>query len=366
MKNVKHIIAIFIVLCILSAVAFIFQKSNFAAEFFVNGEETVKAVADTSSQDTIPFVERFKNNLQVLPPVEGTKKKKKNTWVLGKGRTIIHYLLQAQKFLNENGGKALYMEELHDDRTQSQAARLIAETPDGDTLTLTLEVSESIFRDNASYLSIAFQVTNLTPELVVGLNELDYPFDLLVTPFNVGDRFFDDLDRIRNKELVLWLLMESPNLDSRHRKMKPIRIHHTEEQIEGIINEAKNLVPNAQGIATRFGERAVEHKQLLEAIFNSAQKQQLWFADLTQDQKSITSELCKENSISCKEINPYNPSNSTLDDYIRQKLRGAARNGIAAMIIPLSKENIAKVKSLKAKANSQGSSIVNLSTFIKF
>ena len=39
---------------------------------------------------------------------------------------------------------------------------------------------------------------------------------------------------------------------------------------------------------------------------------------------------------------------------------------MAAMILPLSLESISKVKAMKSKAAHQGTSIVNLSTFMKY
>ena len=208
-------------------------------------------------------------------------------------------------------------------------------------------------------------MTRLTPELIVALNELDFPYDLLITPFGMSESFFPDLDRIKGKELVLWLLMESHSLDSRHNKMRPIRSHHTEEQIEGIIADAKALVPSASGIATRFAEQAMEHKPLLQTVLNAASKHNLWFADLSMNNKSKLNELCKETSQECQIIAPYNPSNSTLDDYIHQRLRGAFRNGIGAMILPLTPESVAKVQSMKEKASAQGTTLIYLSTFMK-
>lgn len=366
MNKVKHILAIFIVLAILATAAYFLPKTEFGSRMLNIGNSAPEAVSDsTAAQDTLPFVEKFKENIQVLQ-TSYSKRKKRDVWTLGKGRTIVYYLLQAQRFLQANGGSILRMEELHDDPTVFQSATLDAIDPKGDTLRLLLQVSENVFRDNASILSIAFQVTRITPELIVALNGLDFPYDLMVTPFGMGDGFFPDLDRIKNKELVLWILMESQSLDSRHKKLRPIRIHHTEQQIENIITEAKTLVPSATGIATRFADQAVEHKQLLQATFQPAKDQHLWFLDLSMNQKSRVDETCKEFAMRCKALAPYNPSNSTLDDYIGKRLRAAARSGMAAMILPLSLESIAKVKAMKSKAAHQGTSIVNLSTFMKY
>jgi len=366
MNKIKHILAILIVLALLAGAAFLLPKTEFGAQLLQKEPEQAEVLADTIAiQDTLPFIDRFKNDLEVLQ-ASYSKRKKRDFWTLGKGKTITNYLLQAQRFLRANGGNILYMEELHDDPSVFQAAMLDALSPDGDTLHLTLQISENVFRDNASYLSIAFQVTKLNPELIVGLNSLDFPFDLLITPFGMSNEFFPDLDHIKEKELVLWILMESQNLDSRYNKLRPIRIHHTEQQIENIINEAKILVPEAKGVATRFAEQAVEHKQLLQATLNPIKNNQLWFIDLSMNQKSKVPETCKDQAITCKALTPYNPSNSAMDDYIKQKLRGAARNGMASMILPLTEESIAKVKTMKEKASHQGTSIVNLSTFMKF
>ena len=363
MNKFKHIIAIFIVLGLIAAAAYLLPKIGI--ENLLPGQEAEpEAIADTTTvQDTTPFVDKMKQNLEVLQS-EYSRRKKREVWTLGKGRTIIYYLLQAQRFLQKNGGKVLYMEELFNDNNAFQSANLDAITPDGDTLALNLQVSSNIFRDNASYLSISFQVKTLSPEIIAALNELDFPYDLMIIPFGMPQTFFPDLDRIKNKELVLWLLMESPSLNSNHTKMRPIRSYHTEEQITNIIAEAKALVPSASGISPRFAEQAIEHKPLLQAVLNAAKANNMWFADQTMNKKSKLEELCPEMGLNCKIISPYNPSNSSMDDYIHQKLRGAARSGMGAMVLPLTLESIGKVKTMKEKATKQGTTMINLSTFM--
>lgn len=363
MNKFKHIFAIFIVLCILTTAAYLFPKTGLDKYLPKADKEQAETVVDTTAavQDTTPFIDRMKQDLKVI---QSERKRKRDLWTLGKGRTITYYLLQAQRFLNKNGGKVLYMEELFNNSNAFQSAKLDALSPEGDTLNLTLLVSSNIFHDNASYLTVAFQVTKLTPELIATLNELDYPYDLLVTPFGMQTTFFPDLDRIKNKELVLWLFMEDRDLNLSHTKYRPIRIHQKEEEIENIITEAKTLVPTARGIATRFAKQAMEHKALLQAVLSATQKNGLWFADLSLNKKSKVMDICQDNGISCKIFSPYNPSNSTLDDYIHQKLRGAFRSGMGAMILPLSMESLAKVKSLKEKTAGQGTTIINLSTFM--
>lgn len=377
MKKSKHIIAIIIVLVvmigggifILPKMATLQDESQVTISVAESDSTTANSVVEKDSaadEDSLTFEEMMQQELQVLK-AEYNKKKKRNVWTLGRGKTIIVYLLQTQRFINKMGGTILHMEEIHDDRsTAFQTARIDLLSPAGDSLKLELQVSESIFRDDASMLAVAFQVTSLPPELIVALNKLDYPYDLLIPPFGMGDGFFPDLDKVNNKELVLWLTMESTKLNKVHNKLRPLRIHHTEEQIETVIDDAKRLVPSAVGVISRFGEQAVEHKQLLQAILKPTEKNKLWFLDATMNKLSKVPEVCKDLSIQCKASSPYNPDNSALTDYIRSKMRESNKKGLAVMILPLTLDNINKLGDLSLKAKNQGTSLVNLSTFMKY
>lgn len=378
MKSSKHIIAIIIVLVVLIGGGVFFlpklaalTNGTAGSSFSEHADSTAVAPAEDNQdnnveEDSLSFEDKMQQELQTLK-AEYNKRRKRHVWTLGRGKTIIVYLLQAQRYVNKMGGKILHMEEIHDDRSSAfQTAQIDLLKPSGDTLKLELQVSESIFRDDASMLAVAFQVTSLTPELIVALNKLDYPYDLLIPPFGMKEEFYPDLDKVRNKELVLWITMESTKLNKVHNKLRPLRIHHTEEQIELVIDDAKKLVPNAVGIVSRYGEQAVEHKQLLQAILKPAEKNKLWFLDATNNRLSKIDETCKDLSITCKTASPYNPDNSALNDYMRSKMRESNKKGLAVMILPLTLENVSKLSDLSTRAKNQGTSLVNLSTFMKY
>lgn len=374
MRNLKHIIAIILALVILvGGGVFLLPKLGILQDENAQG----KGPAPTSLQaenaskinevekDTLTFEEKLQKELQTVK-TEYSKRRKRNIWTLGRGKTIIVYLLQAQRFVNKMGGQVLYMEEIYD-RSSFQTAQVDILKPDQDTLRLELQVSESIFRDDASMLAVGFQVTKMTPELIVALNQLDYPFDLLVPPFGMSEDVYRDIEKIKNKEIVLWVTMESTKLNQVHKKLRPLRIHHTEALIEMRLDSAKLAVPNAVGLVTRYGEQAVEHKQLLQAILKPTAKNKLWFLDATANKLSkINEDFCKDFEIKCKQSSPYNPDNSALSDYIRSKMREANKKGLAAMLLPLTLDNLSQLEDLSAKAKKQGTSIVNLSTFMKY
>ncbi len=369
MKKTKHIVALIVVLAIIiGVVAILFplleQKGILGEEKNESVAVVEETVEDTTETDTLSFKDKLQQELETIQTTY-SKRKKIDIWTLGRGQSIINYLLQTQRFTKKNGGRILYMEELHNG-SALQSAKVILLQPDQDTLQLELQVSESIFRSEASILAVAFQVTKLTPELIADLNRLDYPFTLLIPPFGMQDGFFPDLDKISDKELVLWLTMESTQLNKVHNKLRPLRIHHTEEQIETVVDDSKKLIPSAKGIVSRFGEQAVEHEQLLQAILKPAKKNGLWFLDATMNKRSKTADACKALKMTCQSAATYNPENSALNDYINQKLREAKKKGLATMIIPLDVGNLDKVKDLSERTKSQGTSLVYLSKFMTY
>ena len=370
MIKLKHIVALFLASGIFAGLAFFLNNQDKAHHILEKIEETTgmrEPEAAPVENDTIPFEKKLQDELKIISS-SYSKRTKRNVWTLARGKTIVVYLLQAQKFIQKHGGTVLLMEELNDNPNSYQSAKVDVLTAKGDSLHLTLQVSDNIFMKNASLMSIAFQIavtkpnTKLSPEIIGKLNNLGYPFDLLVPPFGLNDEFYKDLNKIKDKETVLWLAMESTKLNQEHRKYRPLRIHHTEEQIEENINDAKKVLPDAAGIATRFGEQAVKHKQLLQAILKPAENKKMWFMDLSMEERTIVPQTCKDFEVICKIAFPYNPDNSSIEDYIRIKLREAPKSGTSIMIIPLTEQNLSKIEDIATKAAKQGTSIVNLST----
>ena len=93
----------------------------------------------------------------------------------------------------------------------------------------------------------------------------------------------------------------------------------------------------------------------MQAVLNASKANNLWFADLSFNKKSKVMEICSEIGMNCKILTSYNPDNSSIDDYVHKKLRGAARSGMSAIILPLTLESVQKVKTMKEKTAAQSS-----------
>ena len=365
MIKLKHIVALFLALGIFAGLSVFLNNQEKAQQILEKIEETTgmrEPEAAPVVNDTIPFEKRLQDEMKIISS-SYSKRSKRTIWTLARGKTIVVYLLQAQKFIQSHGGTVLLMEELNENPNAYQSAMVDILTPKGDSLKLTVQISDNIFMNNASLMSIAFQTTNLSPEIIAKLNSFDFPFNLLIPPFGLNEDFYKSLDKIRNKEIVLWLTMESTKLNKVHNKLRPLRIHHTAEQIEETINAAKEVLPSAAGIATRYGEQAVKHKQLLQAILKPTEKRNMWFLDLSMEDRTVVPQTCKDLEITCKIAFPYNPDNSSIEDYVHQKLREAPKSGTSVMIIPLTEQNLSKIEDISKKAAKQGTTLVDLSTF---
>ncbi|MCF0216055.1 MAG: divergent polysaccharide deacetylase family protein [Fibrobacteraceae bacterium] len=374
MNKLKHIVALFFIALIVFVLVFLLPKTELGSNLVSKVSSKIPqatSTADTAIIDTVPLKDKLQEEMKVIKS-NYSKRKQRDVWTLGKGNTIITYLLQAQKFIEKNNGSILYMEELFNIPDVFQAADMDALDKNGDTLKVQFQISENIFKDNASLLSIAFQVSSLTPERVEALKSYPFPYTLLISPFGMANGFYDDLNKIlkgneKKREVVLWMAMESNKLNSRHNKYRPLRIHHSEEEIEETITEALRLLPSAKGIATRYAEQAVTHRKLLQAVLKPAQDKSLWFMDLSNNKLSRVPETCEEfPNVTCRLYAPYNPDNSTLDDYVSRRLKAARRSGTAIMILPLDEKTIQKMDDIQKKAEAQSTNIKNLSTFIKY
>ena len=224
MGKMKHVVAIIIVLTILIG-GFIFLLPKLSGMQATDDSAKAADKESVEEQATVPDTLSFEEKMQqaLLPlEVSYSKRKQRHIWTMGGGQTVIMYLLQAQRFIEKNGGKILFMEELYNNNEVFQAAKVDLIKDNGDTLNIEFQVSRSEFKPGASILAVAFQVTNLTPELIVSLNQLDFKYDLLVPPFGPSDDFYRDLNQGGE---IGFLTAE----EKRNRPVDPHGIHQAQQ-----------------------------------------------------------------------------------------------------------------------------------------
>ena len=280
--------------------------------------------------------------------------------MLGNGISIPNYMLKAQRYILSNKGTVTSMEELHG---KLPSALLSCKDSTGNSLTVELRVGET-FLDSASRISVAFQVDTLTSSSLDALSKLDFTVTLLVTPFDSSQALFAMLDQLKHKELVAWIPMESHNLLSAKLGPHSIQIHHSESEIAETIDDAFRRMPESVGMATRLGQRAVEHKPLLDAVVKSLAARKGWFWDLSANRFSESMAACGELGLPCMRTSPFDPDRGTMPEYIQKALNLARKSGKAAIVMPLNAEALDAIAHFKESAAAQGTEIVNISSII--
>lgn len=355
--NMKKKNVLFALICflILAAGVFVVCENSKAAEnalvsFGLKAPKPMTA-------DAVPYIQKLRDEIPVIGIERSKKKENREIWKVSKGVSFPNYLVRAQNHLKKFGGKVLYMEELSKDRQQVVDFDFVA--PFGDTFRVELRMGES-FGGNTSKLAVGFYAGSELPKFVEDLNKLNYPYSMLISPS--AKAFFESsLSRLKAYSPVIWLPMESRSDIPGQFKSEAIKIHHSEPEIQEIVSDAMKKIPNASGIATRWGDRAVEQETLFRPIFSILKERDMWFMDLTGNRYSKTDGLCEKMQINCRTESPFNPNRMTQSVYVKNTLTAAQRTGKAILLLPLSNGSFKAIEGLKDSAEVQGTEIVELS-----
>ncbi len=359
MKNKNVIIALLCFLIVMAGALVAWQHGN-ALSNTLEAIGLLESVPKTANAD--PYMEKLRDEIPVLAVLPKKKKDERETWKVGRGVSLPNYLLRAQKHLNRFGGKVLYMEEFMSQNGNASAS-LDFTVPFGDTFKVKLQVADS-FSDNTSRLAVGFYASSNLSSHVESLNNLDYPYSMLITPAEKAS-LDADLDRLRDYSPVIWLPMEDKKFQSRSLSKSSIRIHLSDAEIQEIVSDAISQMPNAQGVASRQGSRAVEQKALLRAVFAPLKEKGLWFMDLSSNRYSRSIEVCESMDIECRLESPFDETRMTHDHYVSNVLKAAQRSGKAILLLPLAKGTFKAIEKLKDEACSQGTEIVPMSNIFK-
>lgn len=358
-----------IAVVLLSVILLVFLGINlypkFAGSFQTNETLSTNPVEELL-RDTVPYFKYLETELGVLETKRVRKADGRKIWILGKGRTIVDYLLQTKRHVEKYGGSVLFMEELSRG-SASEAATVDFVDVKGDTVLLELWVSKDNYLKGNSKLAVVFQGTDLSAEGVARLDKLPYAHAVLVPPWKIANKqvVAQDLGELNGnplRTLVAWLYMESTKINAA--SARAIRIHHTEDDIKATVKQAFEVVPSALGIATRYGEQAVEHKNLLKAVLKNLQEREAFFLDLTGTTPSATKGVCAELGIDCLVLDAYNPDTKTVEDYVTMKIHEATKRGNAVLVLPMSKATWEALAGLEERVESRGIEITTLQSLI--
>jgi polysaccharide deacetylase 2 family uncharacterized protein YibQ len=258
------------------------------------------------------------------------------------------------------GGQVVRMEELN---TPQPSAHLTWRDSLGSTTTIELRTGEEFLEGNST-LAVGFSLdSSISIAELNALNGLSKPFSLFVRPLDNMHTLLSDIGKLKNVETVAWVGMEPHRYPWVNPGPNSILIHHNEKEIAKIIDEVSRRIPGAVGVASRMGQRAVEHKPLLQALLRATGERHWWFLDLTQSRFSKSSEVCGELKVPCR-MSHIMANGADSQKFLTQALSLAGKSGSGIAILPLSEENVAAYQALLPVAEAQGTIIVKLSSLM--
>jgi len=359
MNLLRHFVILALILAAFIVVGHLIpQALSISPDRFSLLQET--AAPDTTAiTKVLPFRDALAQSIPVLK-VTTRRHNPIETWTVGKGIALPAYLLKAQRKIIALGGHVVRMEELNSTRNQP-AAKISWKTATGDTATVEIHIGDE-FLEGSSNLSLAF-VLDAQPSSaeVAELHKLSIPLSILVNPFDSNSFAPQIWTQQVNTEIVAWVGMEPHRYPWVSPGPHSILIHHTEKEIRALVEDVAQKLPTMVGIASRMGERAVEHKPLLQALIRSIGERNLWFLDLTNSRFSRSLEVCSELKVPCR-MSQIMPSSKKASEYLQAALNSALRTGNASVILPLSEDNIEAVRAIIPLAEAQGTEIVKLSS----
>lgn len=362
---VRHLILILLITCIFwflgaKLPTFLQQEPEaWLLQTELDSMDQDSLTSDSSADsviDTVSFQTRIQQALPVLQ-VRPPWRNRPAVWVLGRGVSFPVYALRAQRAIQQEGGTLLRMKEQNHQSTPSIYLQYLS--PQGDTNEVQLRLGEE-YLQSSSKIAILFAVdSSLSIATLNQLHSLEQPFNLLIQPFDTSKALRYDLDKLPAFEGIAWMAMEPKHYPWVDPGPQAILIHHNEEQVSSIIHQAQKALPQIQGIATRMGQRAMEHRPLLTALLHELNKQKLWFLDLSENKFSKSLEVCQTQNVVCRQEKI--DSGKEMQKYLGKQLHKAIRSGSSLVILHASQESVLAVQNWLPTVKARGVEIVKLS-----
>ncbi len=127
---------------------------------------------------------------------------------------------------------------------------------------------------------------------------------------------------------------------------------------------ALDKAPEAKGFVSRFGDRAIEHKPLLDKLFRTLAYRKLIFIDLTDSPRSQARQTAIAQGAICKTASEHDRLDE-LEAEFNKKAIAAQKTGEAVMVVKYSPQAFAKLNMLYhdhlERLQTQGIALVKLS-----
>lgn len=245
-----------------------------------------------------------------------------------KGRPIHEYALDIEKICRARGITVVAGAEL---RPPNRSVEYHLES-NGHAIKLRATLGAAVMAGSARLAIVFTGLDSLTETLAAQMEQAPWEKTLVVDPYAGNPalrklRFTDP----RN-EVLAELPMEPAAYPHVNPGKRALFIHHTREDVERILSEAKDSLPKAAGYATRFGDRAIENQPLLENVFRFTAARKLLFLDLTGSQRSLARQTAAAQGARSRTVAEFKEV-AGLEEELARKAAMAQKTGEAVFVV---------------------------------
>jgi polysaccharide deacetylase 2 family uncharacterized protein YibQ len=274
-------------------------------------------------------------------------------WLLSKGSGLVASALEAKKWLED---KPCHINRMRE-HSSPHSIDLDVKCSTG---FFPVRIQEgTYYRPGSSQLRVFFYGDSLTLRQMHVLESLDFPYTLIIDPFKAPRQTFHDLNKLRNAKIMIRLPLEPDNYPYVNPGRHTLLISMSKEAISDVINQAFRQLPQAIGVASSHGSRALNNRAFTHLFLSELESRRAIFLNLLL-QENVVAQLCRGRRIHCIEESINLRVRETKEHYIYTKLHRCSRLGEELIALPLSLTSLKAVENLKERARLLGIEIVEL------
>jgi polysaccharide deacetylase 2 family uncharacterized protein YibQ len=216
-------------------------------------------------------------------------RQRKGYWeiILPKGKPIHEYAYEIERICRRNGIDVVKGVEL---RPSNQGVEYLLRSG-GYVIKLRASLGKAFLAGSARLAIVFTGLDSLKETQLAALESAHWEKTLVVDP-HAGNPV---LKKLRFTHPRNEVLAELPMEPSSYPYVNPgphaLFIHHSAEDVDRLLSQAMDSLPEAKGYASRLGDRAIENQPLLEKLFRITSSRGLVFLDLTGSPRSLTRQV---------------------------------------------------------------------------
>jgi len=212
----------------------------------------------------------------------------------------------------------------------------------GDTLHLYATLGKAA-RPGSARLALVFNRLDSVSLLDADrLKNLPIAVNLIVNPYNQNPALMALGRPDDNLEVLLEQPMEPVAYPFINPGKQALYIHFNDLQVRQTVEAGLNLLPTAKGLATRFGDRAIENRPLLRRLFAVTGPRHLQVLDLTGSPRSLCRDVAAETGAPCRSATVFSDSNA-IEMELARKTVLAGKTGEAIWVISFAHSSLPKL-----------------------